>query len=125
MLDLRRRLGITLFLSALLLLLPLSGGVASAQGSRMLRQPTVSASHIAFVHANDIWLASRAGGRAHRLTSADGAETGPSFSPNGEWVAFFPMTSSRKSLFMVGRSRPLFKPASATPWAARGEWMTA
>jgi tricorn protease len=88
MLDLRRCLGITGFLSALLLLPLLTGGEVLAQGSRMLRQPTVNSHHIAFVHANDIWLTSRNGGRAHRLTSAEGAETGPSFSPDGEWIAF-------------------------------------
>jgi len=64
------------------------GGRASAQGTRMLRQPAVSDAHIAFVHANDIWLSGRDGGSARRLTSADGAETDPAFSPDGEWLAF-------------------------------------
>ncbi len=38
-----------------------------AQGSRFLRQPTVSADLIAFVHANDIWTVGRDGGNATRL----------------------------------------------------------
>ncbi len=45
---------------------------ASAQGSRMLRSPTVSSTHIAFVNANDIWVVGRDGGDARRLTSATG-----------------------------------------------------
>jgi len=61
---------------------------ASAQGSRFLRQPTVSADQIAFVHANDIWIVSRGGGQAARLTSDVGAETDPHFSPDGRWIAF-------------------------------------
>ena len=61
---------------------------ATAQGSRFLRQPTVSADLIAFVHANDIWTVGRQGGNATRLTSDDGAETHPHFSPDGRWIAF-------------------------------------
>ena len=61
---------------------------ADAQGSRFLRQPTVSADLIAFVHANDIWTVGREGGNATRLTSDDGAETHPHFSPDGRWIAF-------------------------------------
>ena len=59
-----------------------------AQGTRFLRQPDVSSSHIAFVHANDLWLAGRDGGNAVRLTSSDGAETDPAFSADGRWIAF-------------------------------------
>jgi tricorn protease len=88
MLELRRRLGTAALIALLCSLLPGFGGSLVAQGSRMLRQPTVNATHIAFVHANDIWLAQRSGGLAARLTSADGAETDPTFSPDGEWIAF-------------------------------------
>ena len=59
-----------------------------AQGTRFLRQPSVSATSIAFVHANDIWVVGRAGGTARRLTSGEGAETDPAFSPDGRWIAF-------------------------------------
>ena len=59
-----------------------------AQGTRFLRQPDVSSSHIVFVHANDLWIVGREGGNAVRLTSSEGAETDPAFSANGRWVAF-------------------------------------
>ena len=61
---------------------------AQAQGTRFLRQPDVSATHIVFVHANDLWSVEREGGHAVRLTSSTGAETDPAFSPDGEWIAF-------------------------------------
>jgi len=60
----------------------------AAQGTRFLREPDVSATHIAFVHANDIWTVPREGGVATRLTSSEGAETAPAFSPDGRWLAF-------------------------------------
>src|SRR5690606_34631652 len=59
-----------------------------AQGTRFLRQPDVSAERIAFVHANDVWVVGRNGGDAVRITSAEGAETDPHFSPDGQWIAF-------------------------------------
>ena len=61
---------------------------AGAQGTRFLRQPDVSETHIVFVHANDLWLAGRDGGDAMRLTSSEGAETDPAFSEDGQWIAF-------------------------------------
>lgn len=61
---------------------------AEAQGTRLLRDPDVGPGHIVFVHANDLWLAPRGGGDAMRLTSGEGAETDPAFSPDGRWIAF-------------------------------------
>ena len=59
-----------------------------AQGTRFLRQPDVSSSHVVFVHANDLWIVGRGGGNAVRLTSSEGAETDPAFSADGRWIAF-------------------------------------
>ncbi len=78
----RRTLAVAIFVA---FALPLS---ASAQGTRLLRDPDVGPEQIAFVHANDIWLVDTDGGEARRLTSAEGAETDPAFSPDGRWIAF-------------------------------------
>ncbi len=59
-----------------------------AQGTQLLRQPTLSDDQIVFVYANDLWSVSREGGDAIRLTSNEGAETYPHFSPDGNWIAF-------------------------------------
>jgi tricorn protease len=56
--------------------------------TRLLRSPAVSATHIAFVYANNIWTVERAGGNARRLTSFQGQTTNPEFSPDGRWIAF-------------------------------------
>src|SRR4051812_39964662 len=57
-------------------------------GTRLLRSPTVSASQIAFVYANNVWTVERAGGMARRLTSFQGQTVNPKFSPDGKWIAF-------------------------------------
>ncbi|MCX8038730.1 MAG: PDZ domain-containing protein [Candidatus Sumerlaeia bacterium] len=54
----------------------------------LLRHPTVSATHVAFQYAGDIWIAPRTGGTARRLTVHEGLETRPRFSPDGRWIAF-------------------------------------
>src|ERR1043166_1279992 len=56
--------------------------------ARMMREPDVSASHIAFVYAGDIWVAPKAGGEAVRLSSPRGEESFPKFSPDGSLIAF-------------------------------------
>lgn len=61
---------------------------APQEPTRLLRQPTVSATHIAFAYANDLWIVDRAGGEARRLTTFQGQETNPHFSPDGRHIAF-------------------------------------
>lgn len=56
--------------------------------ARMMRQPDVSATHIAFVYAGDIWVAAKTGGEAVRLSSPRGEESFPKFSPDGSLLAF-------------------------------------
>lgn len=56
--------------------------------ARMMRQPDVSATHLAFVYAGDIWVAPKTGGEAVRLSSPRGEESFPKFSPDGSLLAF-------------------------------------
>ncbi|MDF2158261.1 S41 family peptidase [Algoriphagus sp. CAU 1675] len=74
-----------------ILTLILTSGLAFSgfgQGTQLLRQPTLSQSEIAFVYANDLWKVSRNGGQATRLTSNEGEESLPHFSPDGKLIAF-------------------------------------
>jgi tricorn protease len=67
----------------------LAAGAADAQiDARLLRQPDVSATEIAFVYGGDIWVVSKQGGVAHRLSTPAGEESFPRFSPDGEHIAF-------------------------------------
>ena len=54
----------------------------------LLQQPTISQDNIVFRHANDLWIVSRSGGEARRLTSSLGIEYSPQLSPDGKLVAF-------------------------------------
>ena len=74
---------------------------SAAQGTRFLRQPSVGSDAIAFVHANDIWVVGRDGGQARRLTSDDGAETEPAFSPDGRWIAFTGEYGGNQDVYVV------------------------
>jgi tricorn protease len=76
---------------ALLTLCAVPGSVtlaATGTPTRMLRSPAVSATHVAFVYANNIWVVERAGGNARRLTSFQGQTLNPKFSPDGATIAF-------------------------------------
>ena len=66
-----------------LLIIPLT-----AQGTRLLQQPSVSKRHIAFVHAGDVWIVNRDGGVARQLTSFPDKETYPFLSPDGKRIFF-------------------------------------
>ena len=61
---------------------------AQATPTRLLRTPSISATHVAFAYANNIWIVERKGGDARRLTSFQGQSSNPKLSPDGTTVAF-------------------------------------
>ena len=67
----------------------LAGSAArAADAPLLLRNPSLSATKIAFVYADDIWTVPRDGGVAQRLTSQDAVVSGPYFSPDGTQIAY-------------------------------------
>jgi len=56
--------------------------------TRMLTQPAISAHHVAFVYAGDLWVANLDGSGVRRLTTHSGTEGRPRFSPDGTTIAF-------------------------------------
>src|SRR5271170_6602825 len=56
--------------------------------TRLLRYADISKDRVVFAYAGDLWISSREGGAARRLTSAPGDELYPKFSPDGKWIAF-------------------------------------
>ncbi len=69
--------------------------------TRLLRQPDIHGDTVAFVYAGDIWLASAKGGDATRLTSGEGMEYFPKFSPDGRWIAFTGDYSGSRQVFVI------------------------
>lgn len=64
--------------------------VAEAQpdDARLLRFPAIHGDQVAFTYAGDLYTASATGGVARKLTSHEGFEMFPRFSPDGKWLAF-------------------------------------
>ncbi|MEW5685448.1 MAG: PDZ domain-containing protein [Pseudomonadota bacterium] len=102
---------------------------ASAQSSPppILQQPSLSADLIAFGYAGDIWTVPRAGGRATRITTGVGVESGPVFSPDGKTIAFTGEYDGNTDVFVVPASggvprRVTWHPAvdTVTGWSPDG-----
>jgi tricorn protease len=74
---------------------------AHPQGTMLLRQPTISNTHIAFVYANDLWIVGKDGGDAKRLTSNEGQESLPHFSPDGKWIAFTGQYDGNTDVYLI------------------------
>jgi tricorn protease len=74
---------------------------SKSQGTQLLRQPTVSDSEIVFVYANDLWKTGINGGTAIRLTSNEGYEMLPHFSPDGKQIAFTAEYDGNIDVFVI------------------------
>lgn len=89
-----------LLLKINLALLFLLGGYLPilAQGTKLLRQPSISTSHITFTYGSDIWIAKLDGSEVRRITSTAAVESSPILSPDGKTIAF---TSNREGVRAV------------------------
>src|SRR6185503_17542077 len=94
----------TLKLTFVLLLLLYLSNDLNAQGTRLLRHPTVSRDSIAFEYAGDLWVVSRSGGTARRLTSTPSLEIDPYFSPDGSQIAFTATIAGNTDVYVVSAS---------------------
>lgn len=75
-----------------------------AQETRMLRQPSISDSHIVFVYGGDLWVADLSGQNSRRLTSTAAVESQPHFSPDGQHIAFSSNRSGTNSVYVMPSS---------------------
>lgn len=75
---------ISCFVVSILLITQINAQVSA----KMFQYPDVSKSQIVFTYSDDIWIVSKAGGTAHKLTSAKGIEAFARFSPDGSQIAF-------------------------------------
>jgi len=92
----------------------------------LLREPSISSTHVLFTSRGHVWIAPRSGGMAHRLTKGDYAERGAVFSPDGKMIAF----TRENSVYVIpaagGEPRRLtWHPAGSTVrgWTPDGKYI--
>jgi tricorn protease len=68
--------------------------------TRLLSQPAISASNLAFVYAGDLWVCGLDGRNVRRLTSGQGVSN-PSFSPDGSVLAFTAQYEGNADVYVV------------------------
>ncbi|TVP51449.1 MAG: protease [Mongoliibacter sp.] len=71
------------------------------QGTQLLREPSISDQYIVFVHANDLWRVDKNGGDAIRLTTNEGMEQLPHFSPDGKHIAFTAQYDGNTDVYVI------------------------
>jgi tricorn protease len=85
----------------LLLMLPGTLMAINPKDTRMLSQPAISANHIAFIYAEDLWVANADGTQPRRLTVDEGIESNPYFSPDGSLIAFSAQYDGNSDVFVI------------------------
>ena len=93
---------LSLFSGFLLLVLSsLSAQAQNTTDTRLLWQPAISNNHIAFIYAEDLWVANRDGSYPQRITVSEGLESNPVFSPDGKMIAFTGQYDGNTDVFVV------------------------
>jgi len=83
-----RLLSLSTLIGASLVASPRVIRVAVVNETKRVTQRAISATHIAFIYAGDLFVADHNGGSVQRLTADDGLESNPVFSPDGHTIAF-------------------------------------
>lgn len=115
-------------LNAIFVALLLSSTLSASAETLLLRQPALSAEHLAFVYAGDLWLANADGSQPRRLTSAAAEENTPIFSPDGKQIAFAAGYEGNLDVYVIATAggqpqRLTWHPGDDVPvdWAADGD----
>jgi len=87
-------------LAAFLLAPGLAASGEEPTGTLLLRQPTLSREHLAFIYGGDIWVADRDGGHPQRLTAHASAHS-PRFSPDGQWIAYSAIYAGNTDVYVI------------------------
>lgn len=74
----------------------------SAQISgKLMQHPDVSNTHITFTYGDDVWIVSKSGGVANRLSSPAGSEGFPRFSPDGQMIAYTANYNGNNDVYVI------------------------
>ncbi len=99
-----------------------------AQETRLLREPTLSETHIAYIYGADLWVTNLSTQQTLRLTSTGAIESNPEFSPDGKTIAFTSNRSGASAVYIVSveggtPTRLTWHPngAKVCGWSGNGE----
>ncbi|TCO09156.1 S41 family peptidase [Natronoflexus pectinivorans] len=86
------------------LLLPtflMLAAIILAEEARLLRFPAINQNQIVFTYAGDIYTVPHEGGIARKLTSHEGLEIFPRFSPDGNQIAFTGQYDGNTEVYLI------------------------
>jgi tricorn protease len=69
--------------------------------TKLLTQPAISATHVAFIYAGDLFVCDLNGANVRRLTTDDGVESNPVFAPDGKTIAFSAQYDGNTDVYTV------------------------
>ncbi|MDF1576732.1 MAG: PDZ domain-containing protein [Bacteroidales bacterium] len=96
-----KKAGIFAALSLLLGITSMALSGIDPTDTRLMEQPAISQDHIAFIYANDLWVARLDGSQPRRLTISEGTESRPHFSPDGKHIAFSGEYDGNTDVFLL------------------------
>lgn len=89
--------------------------------TKLLRFPTVGKDKIAFIHAGDLYVTARSGGKAQKLTHQAGYESFPRFSPDGNTIAFTGNYDGNTEVYTIPSTGGVPKRLTYTPTLDRDD----
>jgi len=92
------------------------GGISTFAQTKLMHQPAMGKDHIAFVYAEDLWVANLDGSNPRRLTIDEGIESNPVFSPDGTKIAFNAEYDGNIDVFVVPTTGGLPKRLTYHPY---------
>ncbi len=72
-----------------------------AQGTRLLREPTINNTNVVFTYGGDIWITDLGTNSTKRITSTPAVESNPQLSPDGQTIAFSSNRSGNNAVYTV------------------------
>ena len=85
-----------------------------SQEARLLRYPNTSDTQVSFAYVGDIYVAPISGGQAQRLTTSEGLERYPRFSPDGKTLAFTAEYDGNNEIYTMDLSDKFLNPKRLT-----------
>jgi len=79
----------------------ISAQLYGGEEARLLRFPAIYEDQIAFTYAGDLYTVPATGGIARKLTSHEGVEIFPRFSPDGKYIAFTGQYDGNTEVYVI------------------------